>query len=433
VKTASTLFVNTLAQLFAKLVTTGTTLLVTYLISKNLGTIGLGEFFAATSYVALFYLLADFGINAVFTKKINGVENQELIRETQDYQLTHLFKNLLSLRLILGILVMFVAISFLAFLGYPTTVKVAIIFASVLILNQALFMTANAIFQIKLQYAYSAAAEVFGGLLSLLLVYLFTRTQIGILPIIFAYIIGGLGRALLGLVLARRLAGGIGLGGDTHIWKALFLSSLPLGIMAIFVQIMVNIDKVILALVPLSSDLGYSNIQAVGIYGLAFKFFDVALVLPTYAMNAAFPIFVKTESKNRGELLAIAKKIGLVLVGLGILFSILGFFLTPFILSLFNQGEDLQGSITTLRILLFGLPLFYLSALLVWLSVALNRQKWLIIVYLLAALVNIGLNLRFIPTVGYLASAWITLLSECVVVVGGLFLVWDSYRKQDHG
>ena len=79
-RTISTLFINTLAQLIAKVATTGTTLVVTYLISSKLGTVGLGEFIATTSYVALFYLLADFGINAVFTKKIHKEESLSGLR-----------------------------------------------------------------------------------------------------------------------------------------------------------------------------------------------------------------------------------------------------------------------------------------------------------------------------------------------------------------
>lgn len=428
-KTFSTLFVNTLAQLFAKLITTGSTLLVIYLISHNrqLGTIGLGEFITTTSYVALFYLLADFGINAVFTKKVHQVGVEEEL--TSQKNLLFYFKNLLSVRIILGVLASFLAVALLSFLGYPASIKVAIILGSILIFTQTLYVTVNSIFQIKLRYELAAIADLVGSLITLMLVFLFLKSGLGIFFVILAYIIGSFIRVGIGLLLARRLVGRIGLGVDTSVWGDLLISSVPLGLVVIFSQIMANIDKVIISLVPLSSHLGYSNIHAVGIYGLAYKFFDVSLVLPTYIMNAAFPIFVKTRQHDFARLKRMAKKLGIVMIGFGILTTLVGYYLTPFVLGFFNKGTDLNGSITSLRILLLGMTLFYLSALLVWLAVALDKQKQLILIYFISALTNLTLNLWLVPIYGFIASAWITLLSELIIVLGAGFLVSQNWRE----
>ncbi len=448
-RTISTLFINTLAQLIAKVATTGTTLVVTYLISSKLGTVGLGEFIATTSYVALFYLLADFGINAVFTKKIHkeeslsglrlqGRSDPELLSKGSEFQnsssenkLLFYFKNLLSIRLVLGIVVSFLAIAILSFLDYPANIKVAIILGSVLIFTQALFVTANGIFQIKLRYELSALSDIIGSLLTLFLVYLFLSSGLGVWFVILAYVAGSILKVLISLTLARRVVGGIGLGQDTSLWGSFFLASLPLGLIAIFSQIMANIDKVILSLAPLSSDLGYSNLEAVGIYGLAYKFFDVALVLPTYLMNAAFPIFVRTAREDTTKLKHLATKIGAALFGAALLLSVLGFFLAPVVLRFFNSGEDLSGSVAGLRVLLFGLPFFYLSALMVWLSVALDKQKQLILIYLLSALANLVLNLYLVPKFGFMASAYLTILSEIIIILGVGFMLWSFWRTDD--
>jgi len=233
------------------------------------------------------------------------------------------------------------------------------------------------------------------------------------------------------LGLARKLVGGIDLGNDTSLWGNFLIASLPLGMIAIFSQIMANIDKVILALNPLSNHLGYSNLQAVGIYGLAYKFFDVGLVLPTYLMNAAFPIFVRTQRNDKDRLKHLAKKLGLSLVGISLLLSVIGFFLSPWVLSFFSSGSDLDGSILSLRILLFGLPVFYLSALLIWLAVAMEKQKQLVLVYFISALTNLVLNLWLVSNFGFIASAWITILSEIIIVLGVSLLLWQSWRKDD--
>lgn len=429
VKTASSLFLNTLAQLFAKLVTTGSTLLVTYLISRKLGTNGLGEFIATTSYVALFYILADFGINAVFTKRIHKPGNPKEISVGDN--LFFYFKNLLSIRLILGIVTSFIAVALLSFLNYPANVKAAIILASLMIVSQNLFVTANGIFQIKLRYELSAIADSVGSFITLMLVFLFLQSGLGILFIILAYVVGSFFRFSIGLLLARRLAGGIGLGGDTKVWGDFFFASIPLGMMAIFSQIMANIDKVIISLIPLSSQLGYTNIQAVGIYGLAYKFFDVSLVLPTYIMNAAFPLFVKAGKDDLGKLKVMVKRLGLVMFGFALLVALAGYYLAPIVLGFFNKGQDLSGSIQSLRILVLGMPLFYISALLVWLCVAIDKQKQLIAIYFISALTNVTLNLWLVPHFGFIASALLTPLSELIVVLGAFGLVWQSWKQSD--
>jgi O-antigen/teichoic acid export membrane protein len=429
VKTASSLFLNTLAQLFAKVVTTGSTLLVTYLISRKMGTTGLGEFIATTSYVALFYLLADFGINAVFTKRIHKPGNTEEISVGDN--ILFYFKNLLSIRLILGIITSFIAVALLSFLNYPANVKAAIILAALMIISQNLFITANGIFQIKLRYEFSAIADSVGSFITLMLVFLFLQSGLGVIFIILAYVIGSVFRFSIGLLLARHLSGGIGLGGDTKVWGDFLLASLPLGMIAIFSQIMANIDKVIISLIPLSPHLGYTNIQAVGIYGLAYKFFDVTLVLPTYIMNSAFPLFVKTGKEDMSKLKVIVKRLGLVMFGFSIVVAFVGYYLTPFVLGLFNKGPDLSGSIFSLRILLLGMPLFYLSALLVWLGVAIDKQKQLIVVYFISALTNVVMNIWLVPRFGFIVSALLTPVSELVVVLGAVFLVWQSWKSSD--
>lgn len=428
-KTFSTLFINTLAQLFAKVITTGSTLLVTYLVANKLGTTGLGEFIATTSYVALFYLLADFGINAVFTKRIHKVVSNGELQDKQN--LLFYFKNLLSVRIILGISASFLAVALLSFLGYPASIKVTIILGSILIFTQTLYVTVNSIFQIKLRYEMAAVADLLGSLVTLMLVFLFLQSGLGVFFIILAYIFGSFIRVGIGLLLARRLSGGIGLGADTNIWRDLLLSSVPLGLVAIFSQIMANIDKVILSLIPLAPELGYSNLHAVGIYGLAYKFFDVSLVLPTYIMNAAFPIFVKTRDNDFPRLKRMVKKLGAVMIFFGFLTTVVGYYLTPWVLGFFNQGNDLTGSITSLRILLLGMPLFYLSALLVWLAIALDKQKQLILIYFFSALANLSMNIWLVPNYGFVASAIITLLSELIIVGGSLYLVWQNWQEEE--
>ena len=62
--------VNTSAQIAARSVTAVSTLIVTLLVTRNLSQSDWGIFVTITSYVALFYLIADFGLNGVVVREL---------------------------------------------------------------------------------------------------------------------------------------------------------------------------------------------------------------------------------------------------------------------------------------------------------------------------------------------------------------------------
>ncbi|KKU85598.1 MAG: Polysaccharide biosynthesis protein [Candidatus Gottesmanbacteria bacterium GW2011_GWA2_47_9] len=86
--------------------------------------------------------------------------------------------------------------------------------------------------------------------------------------------------------------------------------------------------------------------------------------------------------------------------------------------------SDFSASIPALRVLSLGLPFFFLTSLTMWTLIALKKQWALAGIYGLSMVINIALNLWLIPVYGYMAAAWITVLSEGVVLLlSGIFLL----------
>jgi O-antigen/teichoic acid export membrane protein len=79
------------------------------------------------------------------------------------------------------------------------------------------------------------------------------------------------------------------------------------------------------------------------------------------------------------------------------------------------------------RILLLSLPFFFTTSFLQWVLITLEKQKYLMYVYLFSTLLNIVLNIIFIPQFSYLASATITLMSEALVFV---FLIGEVLKTR---
>jgi O-antigen/teichoic acid export membrane protein len=133
---------NTAIQLLGKAITVTSTLLITYLVAKNFPIEGYGNYTAVLSYIALFYVFADFGLNAIFVRETGRDQEKQ-----KEY-----FKDLLGLRLTASIFIAFAATAILAFTGHPAPVKLGIIIALGLVITQSFAATALALFQTKLRY-----------------------------------------------------------------------------------------------------------------------------------------------------------------------------------------------------------------------------------------------------------------------------------------
>ena len=179
---------NTGAQIFGKAFTASITLLITIIIGRTLGPQGYGDFTKIFVFVGYFYTLSDFGLNAIYIK-LSQKEDQ-----------ASLFQVLIALRLILGIFLALAAV-FIAFflpynpaqnIGFSPLVKTGILIASLTILTQSLFTTANAYFQKILRYDLSTIAASVGYTFILATAAFAALTKKGLLGYTLAYVIGGL-------------------------------------------------------------------------------------------------------------------------------------------------------------------------------------------------------------------------------------------------
>ena len=94
---------NTVAQLLGKLIGAGTSFVVAFLLARRLGAEGYGDFTKITTYVAPFFLLADFGLNAIFLQKKDSASQ---------------WPQLLGLRVAGASVLVFLAVAILAFLPH---------------------------------------------------------------------------------------------------------------------------------------------------------------------------------------------------------------------------------------------------------------------------------------------------------------------------
>ena len=146
-------FYNTAAQLVGKAATTVTTLVLTVLITRRFGPSGYGDFTVMMAYSALFYIVADFGLNAIALRDF----------ATDEKKISRYFKNLVGLRLVMALGLFLIAAVALIFFPYSRLVKIGVLISLLTIFTQALYTTANAVFQSKLRYDLSVLAAILGS------------------------------------------------------------------------------------------------------------------------------------------------------------------------------------------------------------------------------------------------------------------------------
>ncbi len=403
------IFTNTFYQILTKVATSASGFIITILIARYFGAKGYGDFTKITAFVGLFYLIADFGLNAIFLQ----LEEKEAR-----------FNRLLSLRLLLSVLIV-LAVNCLVLLlpfnhardiGFSPELRLGLFIFSLTIIFQAILLSSSAIFQKKLRYDLYMLSMTAGTVITLILISIFSIIQMPLQYILFSYVIGSAVSSVMSLMVIKENIKPFGF--TQNFAAKIIKDSLPLGLMLIFNLIYFRVDIIILSLLK--------NTVDVAVYGYAYKYFEFLLAIPLFLSNAVYP-FLLGSLKNLRSYYAFSQKYILIFLLISIIVVIPAWFLAPLIAFV---KKDFTPSILIFRILLLSLPVFFLTNILQWILIAKNKKGYLLKIYLLAALLNIILNLLFIPEYSYIAASIITGISEGIILIL-LFIKFMSLKAQE--
>jgi O-antigen/teichoic acid export membrane protein len=165
----------------------------------------------------------------------------------------------------------------------------------------------------------------------------------------------------------------------------------------------------------------FSSTKAVGIYGLSYKFFDFLIALPLFLSNAIYPFLIKVKNEKE-KFFKLTNNYFVIFLLASIVIIIPFWFASPLFALI---KSDFSGSIVPFRILLLSLPFFFTTSFLQWVLITLEKQKYLMYVYFFSTILNIALNIIFIPQFSFIACATITLVSEGIVFI---FLVGKVFQ-----
>ena len=399
-----TIATNTLAQLVAKFFGAGLTLVTTYYIIRLAGLDLYGNLTKILVLVAVGFTAIDFGLNAEAVR--SGTNKKRMHQILGEVLFARLFLSVLAV-LTLNLLIFFLPG------GYSTSVKSIFWLGSLAIIFQGIYTSGNAWFQSNLSYWRPTISVVVGSLFGTLLTLYFLVHQPTLFDLILANTLGYLVMALCTLFLLPLRSNPRGSKTNTikprglQMWHgvtSLLHRSLILGLILIASVLASKLDTVVLGI--------FHSAGVVGEYGFAYRIFDVILVLPVFVMNAVYPVIVRDVTNKKP--VSLIRQTTLSMAAIGLLTAIILYLAAPLI-NLVKPGLTLATDV--LRLLSCSLPLFYVTAPLMWSLISQKRDKIVLIIYVAAALLNLCLNLALIPDYGARAAAINTGLTELFIFI----------------
>lgn len=388
---------NTIYQLIGKGLSVVSTIVTVALVTRALGVSQFGEYVLITTVPAFLYLLADFGLNAVFLRQI-ATDNHHVKK----------FGSLLVLRLGLSFLTFLLALSYAFLSPYDSVIRWGIVLASTTVFAQGAYTSLNALFQHNLRYDLSVVAGIVSSVFAVLAFIWGFWQHAGLIFFVSAWAATTFVLALLALVLSFRLAEKPNFSSDHNFSRGIFVAAIPLGLTLVFSQVNWMADVFLLRALDSS--------EAVGIYRLGYKVFENILPIPIFFVNALYPIMLADYKQGVVFLWERLRKGLQVLLTAAIVLAVGGFVIAPWIIFILG-GSDFSASTLVMQILVLSLPIFFMSAPLQWFLITVGKERTLPVIYGAAAILNVSLNWLLIPRYSYFASITATITTEALILI----------------
>lgn len=402
--------VNTIWMIGGKIVTTLLSLVVTAILARALGVYGYGEFTTAFAFMAFFGVIADFGFFQILVREVaRRPEEEEAITG-----------NIFALRSLFAVVVYGGGALLAWVFPYSHEVQLGIAILALASFFLSLNTTLIGVFQAHHQMYKAVAGDTISRVVLLATVYLaavhFHWPLAGLLAL---YVVANLVNLGITMTFIPALVP-LRLRFDWSAWRALFAEAWPLGVVTMLGIIYYRVDTVILSLLRAPTD--------VGIYGAPYKMLDLLVVVPSIFMGNVFPAITRLLHTDRSQVgwLIQAAFDTLLIVGFGMVGGLI--VIAPAVIRIvagpaFVAASTVQifGHAVTashiLIILSIALIPIFLGNLWSPIVIALGDQRSLIKPGIWAVIINVVLNLIFIPQASYLAAGLITIITEIFIAV----------------
>ncbi len=400
---------NTIFQVIGKAANILIGVLAIAFLARYLSPDGFGKYTTVLSFLQIVGIIFDFGLYLVLLSEISKI----------DANRNYIFNNILTLRIVSGVL-FFVAIPILVFFfPYSTDVKIGILVTSLTFFLNSIIQIYSAIFQKEMKMDKVVYAEVIAKVFFLSLIVLFILMKFNIIAILCVNNINS-SIFLFILYLYSRKYISYSWTIDLVYWKKVLHISWPIAVTTILNLIYFKADTIILSIFKTPTDVGY--------YGAPYKILEVITTLPHMILGLVLPIIsvywasakIKDFNFTMQKFFNVFCFITFIMVAI---FSAEASGIINFV-----AGDKYYNSIGILQVLIWPTAIIFFGSLFNYAIIAIEKQREIIKYFFMAAVVSLIAYFIFIPKYSYMGAAYTTLFVELFMMILSYMLLYKYVK-----
>lgn len=366
-------------------------------VTRGLGPEAFGDFTAATVFLFIPVVLADVGLSTAVLREISEspTRTEPAMRAS------------LPLRALISAAALLLAIAVGMAMPFNDQTKVAILISAGGAFFTLMTLSLQPVLQAQLKMHWAAAATLAGRVTTLALTLGALAVGLGFKSIVTAQVVGLAVTFVLHLVAVAAIVR-LRPVFDVPYWRRLVTGSIVIGLAISISLIYFRIDTVLLAVLRSSEE--------VGLYGAAYKFIELVVLVPAAVGISMFPPLARFAASGDPRATGLVQKTFDVLVAAAVPVIVL-MLAYPEELLTFTAGPDYADGAVALQLLAPFALFAFVNALFWRMALAARRDRTLLAIAVFVLVLNVLLNLVFIPPYGFKAAAVITVVSEGVITI----------------
>ena len=393
-----------------KILSTAVSFLATLYIARNLGPTNFGQLSYATSFIGIFSFMASLGIDSVLYRELIKYPDRK----------KEFLGSAFTIKIVAGfIAAILVSVSAIFWATDDVSKILIIILSGTFIFNS--FQIIGYEFQARVRSKYpSVIAFIITIILNVLKVIIILSGK-GVIylalilllePILYAVFYWFVYEKQIGEKISQWTF-------DKKISITLLKDSWPLIFSSAFALIYSEIDQILIKYMI--------DARAVGIYDAAVRVAEGWYFVPNIIMVSLFPAIINAKIYSKEIYQKRLKKISLLLVAIALIIAIPTTIFASFIINIF-YGSAFMGGVIILQIYIWSLIGTFLGSLVVNYIIAENYRKMSLFVNLIPMLVNVILDIIWIPKYGIMGPAFATLIAYSLSPV--ILLFFSKTRRE---
>jgi O-antigen/teichoic acid export membrane protein len=403
--------VDVAVQIVARILNLALGVVVTLILARGLGDRGFGVWSTLFAICSIAGSFGELGLSQIAVSRAAADPERE----------SEWLGALLQLRLLVVIPITLGALVAVLLLAPSHDARVAgVLIAGVSLIGAPSVL--GVVFQLRIRNDITMAIMTFNSILWAGAVFLVAGSSGGIVAFAAAFLLTTAVTTGVTVVFVLKLTK-VRLHGVRQLWKPLVRVGVGVGVAGIFVTSYVKLDQILV--------LEFAGSRQAGLYGAAYRLLDSVQFIPASVMTTLFPLIASAYAGRRDyakNLLQTAAEY-LTMASLPILaFTIVA--ARPIMTFLF--GLQFGAAAPALPILAGAFVSISFGYLVGNMVVVLELQRRFALYAGVGLLLNAVLNVALIPRYGFVAAAWVTLLTEVTVMSLSMRSVLRSLRMRPH-